>query len=98
MGRGLEGEALPRGRGGGASAGRTAAALDPKQDSVVEGSRGQKTSTEARVGPGDGPDGALVAGELGELRDGLPGDVEDLKKVVFEVLLLRSKRSKKKKN
>jgi len=39
-----------------------------------------------------------VAGELGELRDGLPGDVEDLKKVVFEVLLLRSKRSKKKKN
>ena len=72
--RRLKGQALPRGRGSSAAA----AALDPEKHSVVERGRGQEAAAEARVGPGNGPDGALVAGELGELRDGLAGDVEDL--------------------
>ena len=73
--RRLKGEALP-----GMTA-AAAAALDPEQHSVVERGGGQEAAAEARVRPGDGPDGALVAGELGELGDGLSGDVEDLRRV-----------------
>ena len=53
-------------------------ALDPQQHAVVEGRRGEEPAAEARMGPGDCPDGPLVPGELGELGDGLSGDVKDL--------------------
>lgn len=62
---------------------------------MIEGRGSQEAAAEARMGPGDGPDGALVAGELGELGDGLSGDVEDLRRIVVvaEVEVLEALRA-----